>query len=250
MRLQKLFTQFLPGFLLMFFSSAAQLYSQNIGIGVTDPQKGKLEIAGALGNHTTVLTIGSDGTGISLQRNWPTIGLNQYRDSSNTQRFIGTGHAGSIFLSADDGSIIFSQFGQGSANALITTASYPLYISGNGIVNIPRQLNLETNATLTTATGGAGMNMLPLAFGSVRSDGVKVGGTDNFTCRFVPSDNDAFHIEFSHSVVATMIVVTPRSLGPRYATCALHDDNTYEVRIWDKNGLAVQDSFGFIIYNR
>lgn len=69
-------------------------------------QKAQMEILGALGNQTTVLTIGSDGTGISLQRNWPTIGFNQYRDAQNLQRFMGDGYAGSIFFSPVEGEFI------------------------------------------------------------------------------------------------------------------------------------------------
>jgi hypothetical protein len=247
MKYQKFLTFHLLAIYLWVNSSA--VFAQNVGIGVANPQKGKVEIAGALGGHTTVLTIGSDGTGISLQRNWPTIGLNQYRDTSNVQRYIGAGHAGSVFLSPVDGSIVFTQFGQGAANGLIANATYPLVITGTGVVNIWKQINLDNNAKLTSTINGVASNMLPLAFGSVRSDGVKTGGTNNFTTRFAPADNNAFYIQFTHSVVATIIVVTPSALGPRYSSAVFHDDFTYEVRIWDKNGLAVKDGFGFVIYN-
>jgi len=44
-------------------------------------------------------------------------------------------------------------------------------------------------------------------------------------------------------MVTTIIVVTTCSPGIQYAARALHNDNTYEVSIWNKDGLAVQDSF-------
>ena len=50
--------------------------SQNVGIGISNPTKGRLEVYGAIG--TTSAIFGGDGAGISLQRNYPAIGFNQY----------------------------------------------------------------------------------------------------------------------------------------------------------------------------
>jgi hypothetical protein len=232
-------------FILLF---ATQLPGQNVGIGVINPQKGKLEIAGALGNQTTVLTIGSDGTGISLQRNWPTIGLNQYRDASNTQRFIGAGYAGSIYLSAVDGSIVFSQFGQGAANAPITTANAPFYITGDGVVNITKQLSLGSNVEITKAETGAGNNLLPYAYGRINGDGTKLSGS---TANFLSyKSGDSYRIEFSEPISNAALVVTANGNNGRVTSYQLANDNTYEVFIFTNTGLVGTASFSFVVFRQ
>lgn len=54
--------------------------AQNVGIGITNPVRAKLEVFVVAGAGATSAIFGTDGTGISLQRNWPTISFNQYRD--------------------------------------------------------------------------------------------------------------------------------------------------------------------------
>ena len=65
--------------LLIFFAISGkwfEVFSQNIGIGITNPTRAKLEVSGVSGSGATSAIFGTDGTGISLQRNWPTIGFN------------------------------------------------------------------------------------------------------------------------------------------------------------------------------
>jgi hypothetical protein len=251
--------------LCLFLSMATGFYqlqkagAQNVGIGTANPQKGKLEIAGALGGHTTVLTIGSDGTGISLQRNWPTIGLNQYRDATNTQRFIGTGYAGSIFLSQDDGSIIFTQFGQGNANQEILTATYPFYINtfGNTIVNgslvlknnviLDKELIFNNSPQIFSYVLGQQNNLLPLAYGFVKADGTKFRGTDNFTSHYV--SNIGYILNFNSSVGDNLIIsVTPRSQDACFASYFSLGSGVYAVPIWNKDGQKITREFTFTVF--
>ena len=67
-------------FLLSSFVSSKDLFSQNVGIGISTPIRAKFEVHGAAGSGATSGIFGGESTGISLQRNWPTIGFNQYRD--------------------------------------------------------------------------------------------------------------------------------------------------------------------------
>jgi hypothetical protein len=236
-----------------------KVVGQNIGIGVTNPQKGKLEISGALGGHTTVLTIGSDGAGISLQRNWPTIGFNQYRDASNTQRFIGAGHAGSIFVSSVDGSIVFSQFGQGTANQEITSATYPLVINGfgntvvNGIMNLKNNLQLEKDLVFTNTPkvvsnqSGITANLLPFAYGHIKSDGSRFRGTSNFTSAY-NAGLTGYLIYFTENGDDAQVVVTPRAQVPLYATYSRISQGIMLVTIWNKDGVKTQSDFSFTVF--
>ncbi len=89
----------------------------NVGVGISVPTRGKFEVFGALGNGPTSAVFGSDGTGVSLQRNWPTIGFNQYRDGSNLQRRIGEGYAATQFFDPNTGTLSINIFGSGLANS-------------------------------------------------------------------------------------------------------------------------------------
>lgn len=248
-------------FILLAFSIllSTKPVGQNIGIGVSNPQKGKLEIAGALGGHTTVLTIGSDGAGISLQRNWPTIGFNQYRDATNTQRFIGAGHAGSIFLSSDDGSIVFTQFGQGIPNQEIVSATYPLYINGwgnttiNGTLSLKNIVSLENNLVfintpkIVSSQSGVNTNLLPFAYGHIKSDGAKFRGTTNFTCTYNASLS-GYLVYFTENADDAQLIVSPRAQVPRYATYDRISQGIFLVTIWNKDGVKTQSDFSFTIF--
>lgn len=234
-------------------------YSQNVGIGVSNPQKGKLEIAGALGGHTTVLTIGTDGTGISLQRNWPTIGMNQYRDAANTQRFIGTGYAGSIFLSQDNGSIIFTQLGQGSANQEIQTATYPLVIDavGTTVVNgglwakqnvtIDKDIIFPTEPKVVSNILGTEYNLLPFAVGSIASGGTKTRGTANYTSQYTAGIG--YVLNFSSTIGSELILnITTRSQTPCFTTYSYQGSGLYFVYIWDMTGQKIMKDFTFTAF--
>jgi hypothetical protein len=206
-----------------------------------------------------VLTIGSDGTGISLQRNWPTIGLNQYRDASNTQRFIGAGYAGSLFLSQDDGSIVFTQFGQGTANQAITNASYPLYITGFGstIVNgalrlkntayLEKEILFEPTAKIVSTASGTFRNLLAFAYGFVTIDGVKFRGTDNFSCSY-NQNLQGYLINFTEDFDNAQIIVTPRSTSPCYATSYRVSQGIFLVTIWNSSGQKIKEGFSITIF--
>ena len=71
-----------------------------VGIGV-NPSRAKLEVYGAAGTGYTAAMFGSDGAGISLERNNPTIGFNQYNDGES--KFMSTGYAALQYLNAANG---------------------------------------------------------------------------------------------------------------------------------------------------
>ncbi len=107
----------------------------NVGVGISVPTRGKFEVFGALGNGPTSAVFGSDGTGLSLQRNWPTIGFNQYRDGSNVQRRIGEGYAATQFFDPNTGNMFINTFGTGVANSTssftVPTGVFTLLSNGN-----------------------------------------------------------------------------------------------------------------------
>lgn len=87
---------------------------------------------------------GTNGTGISLQKNWPTIGFNAYRDNANVQRYIGNGFAFINSVNQSDGIYFWNKAGSGTANGLVgANEQYVMGLSqdGNlGIGTLPQSL--------------------------------------------------------------------------------------------------------------
>lgn len=82
------------------------LWSQgNVGIGGT-ATKARLEILNAAGAGNTTAIFGSEGSGVSFQQNWPSVGFNQYRDGPGGYgKYIGTGYAALQYLDPGNGSM-------------------------------------------------------------------------------------------------------------------------------------------------
>jgi hypothetical protein len=110
--------------------------AQNVGIGITNPTKGKLEVFGASGS--TAASFGTDGTGISLQRNWPTIGFNEYTDANNIPRYMGTGKASVLYFEPFGGNFGLDMYSTtGNAGLQLSgTPTRALTILNNGNVGI------------------------------------------------------------------------------------------------------------------
>ena len=118
-----------------------QSFCQNVGIG-TNPTKAKLEISGAVG--TTSAIFGSDGAGISLQRNYPAIGFNQYY--ADVPRLLQPGNAFVQYLDMPSGSLAIDHFPPGTqVNGLLQGQTRRLTIAQNGNVSVN---NTEKNASL------------------------------------------------------------------------------------------------------
>jgi hypothetical protein len=82
-------------------------YGGNVGVGIPNPLKSKLEVYGMVGN-TVGLFAGANGTskGIALIADWPGLYFNSY--FNNGPRSMGsTGYAGIVNFDPDNGNIIF-----------------------------------------------------------------------------------------------------------------------------------------------
>jgi hypothetical protein len=113
-------------------TAAIDMSAQNIGIGILNPLRGKLEVQG-VGN--TVAIFGGEGQGISIQRSNPAIGFNQYYNGVNSF-YIGNGYAAVQWLNHLTGEMFFDMFGAGSANAPYTSITRAITISRTGNVGI------------------------------------------------------------------------------------------------------------------
>lgn len=156
---------------LLIFICSAGIFSQSVGINTTNPTRSVLEVHGAAGSTNAIF--GGDGTGISLQRNWPGVGFNQYYDG--TSRYIANGYAAIQFLDPNTGYMAFDMFSSGNADAPATNQKRLLLLSHNGDmitgsgngrigVNMIPNNNVNLNAALqirqTAAGNGGGIALI------------------------------------------------------------------------------------------
>jgi hypothetical protein len=107
-------------------------FSQNVGIGITNPTRAKLEVNGAV-DYTTAI-FGGESTGIGIIRNNPGIGFNNYYNGGN--KYIANGYSGAIWLDAVNGGMYFDVNGYGVTNSLATTGVNSMMISSAGNIGI------------------------------------------------------------------------------------------------------------------
>ncbi len=106
--------------------------SQNIGIGLTNPARAKLELNGAV-DYTTAI-FGGESTGIGFWRNNPGIGFNNYYNGG--VRCIGNGYSGYIYLDATNGGMYFNMNASGTTNSVLAPAINAMKINTNGNIGI------------------------------------------------------------------------------------------------------------------
>ncbi len=116
----------------MFFANQVFSNAQNVGIGTNNPTRAKLEVNGAVG--ATAAIFGGESSGISLQRNWPGIGFNQYYNG--VSRYMANGYAAVQFLDPNSGYMALDMFSNGAANGSVNGSQRVMIITNEGRVNI------------------------------------------------------------------------------------------------------------------
>lgn len=105
-----------------------------VGIGMSNPARAMLEQNGAVGATSAIF--GGDGTGISLQKNWPAIGFNSYLDGAG-HKSINAGYGAQLGLNQTNGSLYLVSFPlNASANQLFSGFTQRFYISQLGRIGI------------------------------------------------------------------------------------------------------------------
>jgi hypothetical protein len=112
----------------LFLFSFQHSYSQNVGIGLSNPTRAKLEVNGAVG--ATAAIFGGEGHGISLQRDFSGIGFNQYYNGSS--KYIGNGFAAVQWLHQGTGWMAFDMFPTGLANATPASVTRGMTLTPQG----------------------------------------------------------------------------------------------------------------------
>ena len=107
------------------------LHGQNVGIGTTTPTRARLEVHGAV--DATSAIFGGESTGISLQRNWPGVGYNQYYNGGH--RRLAAGFSALQALDPTNGNLYFDMGVNGTGGSLIT-GKRALTIENSGNVHM------------------------------------------------------------------------------------------------------------------
>jgi len=116
----------------------------NVGIATADASLAKLVVKGSVGN--TVAMFGQGQAGISLVRDWSSVGFNAYYNGG--WKAMGKGRGAVIGCDPTSGRIEFNQNSMANANEAITTTT-PMAIEADGKVSIGGRLS---NAQLTVVS--------------------------------------------------------------------------------------------------
>lgn len=133
--------------------SGIKTVAQDVGINVATATRARLEVIGVAGSGATAGAFGTDGAGISLQRNWPTIGFNQYRDittAGSQGKFMSNGFAAIQYFDINSGIMAIDMFASGAANNFTPGGARGITIFPNGNVAIKSGVSF---ATLTVPRG-------------------------------------------------------------------------------------------------
>jgi hypothetical protein len=138
---------------ILFMLSVMETFTQGVGVGIGYTNRGRLEVVGVVGPGATVGLFGSGNTGISLQRNWPTIGFNQYRDDvapGSQGKYIANGYAAIQYFDITSGTYAIDMFPSGSADNATPAGTRAITIGNNGNTGIR---STYLNASLVVARG-------------------------------------------------------------------------------------------------
>lgn len=203
----------------------------NVGIGTDDPDA-KLTVKGDNGVHSDVLVEAENRATIGLR-------LTGGEEHSYVQNWIdGDVNGVSIWQQS------YSE--DPDAGTAISSAS-PIVDFGDGAaVNAHGDINLEGELTNESTTGSA--NLLPIAYGLVRSSGAIGANTGNFNCVWNNSyKRYEITIEDEHYYYLNYITqVTPISGGREVTTSSV--SGKLLVYIYNSSGNKVQGNFQFLTY--
>jgi hypothetical protein len=146
-----------------------QTTAQNVGIGTATPTLGKLEIQGAAGAGTTIAAFGTEGAGLSIQKDvqGPIIGFNHYRDQTvlNSQgKHFANGYAAILAQEKNNGKVKIGMYSFGAKDGFTSLGRRAFTINNNGNVGIrdealsdatffsPKQNNLAGSAVFAGTT--------------------------------------------------------------------------------------------------
>ncbi len=141
--------------------------AQNVGIGTNNPTIAKLEVVGSAALSNTTAAFGTDGAGISFQKNSPTIGFNQYnKQNTGYGNFMSNGPASTLNFNHNLGTLSFN---------LGLPSAYLVWQKDSIISSITNIFNIISNGNV--GIGGPAANNIGLNVGIENYGGTIIKGT-------------------------------------------------------------------------
>jgi DNA-binding beta-propeller fold protein YncE len=119
----------------------------------------------------TNAVFGSNGQGISFQKNWPTIGYNVYRDKANVQRYMGTGFGMLTSVDQNFGKYFWNKAGSGTTND-------PVGANEQFIASLSQSGQLDLTGNIVARKAGD-FNGSAILAGSVYNSYFQYGNTED-----------------------------------------------------------------------
>jgi hypothetical protein len=166
-------------------SLGSEAFTQNVGIGAVNTGRARLEVSGVFGSGSTNAIFGGS-QGISLQRNYPAIGFNQYRDDASPAangRYLGNGFAAVMTFVHDDQTLskglsldIFPNGAAGAAtpagtrvwNISANSRFSILTPSGNALIDVGRGTSSDGTAKFVGSTHTSYFNHMAAEYTYIR----------------------------------------------------------------------------------
>jgi hypothetical protein len=161
-------------FLFFFLLINQASFAQNIGIGVVNPVRAKLELNGAV--DATSAIFGGESSGISVQRNWPGIGFNEYYNGGH--KYMTSGYAALQYLDPTTGNLALDISGFGTA--------------GNNFTSVARAFNINSTGNLGIRSNAFTSSLFVAKSGNV--DGSAVFGGTSYNSHFNYGVNEDTYI--------------------------------------------------------
>jgi hypothetical protein len=145
--------------------------AQNVGVGIVNPTRAKFELHGAVDATTAIF--GGESSGISLHRNFPGIGFNQYYFGGH--RYMSNGFAGLQFFDPNAGYMAFDVFDNGATNTFCNSQKRIMAILQSGNMIIGPQLH---NSSLSVSRP-FGVEATAFIYGSTHHSGFNFGANED-----------------------------------------------------------------------
>lgn len=228
------------------------LLAQNVGIGTANPTKAGLVVNQKVG--ATHAIFGDNTPGLSLESNFPAIGLNTYWSASNSRRILSNGYGGVMVLDPTQGTFVLATTeGDWPTDDIPANMKNRLVINRfgsvglNGVSNpvaalsFPSELGNKIslwggNATAHYGLGVQGFRLQLYAPTASENIVFGIGSSENFTENMRITGTGLVGIGNASPIVAGLVV--DKKVG---AANAIFGSNT--------TGVAIESSFPGIGFN-
>lgn len=110
------------------------IFAQNVGIGTSNPTKGRLVVRGTVGAVSAMF--GDDNWGVAIENSFPGIGLNTYYNSGTGRKTTFTGYGGYLGLNPSNGDFMLMSSSVSTNTDAFMTLNQRLLINKDGNIGV------------------------------------------------------------------------------------------------------------------